>query len=84
MSLMNASLSSLLVGQGSVVATEKPKLRQSQRKSRAGTEAETMREGCPVACSPWLTRFVSYKTQDHLVRTGTCHNMATMGWAFPR
>lgn len=44
------------------------------RNLKAGTEAETMKALCLLACFPGLLSYCSYETQAHLPRNSTAHS----------
>lgn len=48
--------------------TEGSQGRESSRNLEMGTEQETTKEGCLLACSLWPGRFALLDTQDHLAR----------------
>lgn len=47
--------------------------RNSSGNTEAGTEAEATVESCLLSCSWDLLSLLSYKTQEHMPRSGTAH-----------
>lgn len=54
-----------------LVYTSTSQGRNSSRNLEAGTEAQDVEEGCPLACSPWSAQLDLCITQDHLPKGGT-------------
>ena len=44
------------------------------RNLRVRADAEAMKECCLLACLPWLSSLLSYKTLDHPPRDGPTHS----------
>lgn len=56
-----------------------PSLKEAKTQGRnwdSGTEAKTMEEYCLLACSPWLTYFAFYTTEDLLPKGSTTYSGA--------